>query len=201
MNEIDEQEPSIEEIKKFADEKRKAIKKVNPELQQKRLENLAKGREIRKQKLLEKVEKVEEVVEEVKEVIPVAAPAPAPATKKVIKKVEAVKEEPDNYTDIDKPFKGDLIGLWQYLAKKDERDKEKEQNFDTLYKEITDIKQIITKPKVKAVKKPKAKSTGKTLDFVVSDKELEAVLNPPDNNTNPVVDKKLQAFLEAFQKK
>jgi hypothetical protein len=200
MNEIDEQEPSIEDIKKFADEKRKAIKKVNPELQQKRLENLAKGREIRKQKLLEKVEKVEEVVEEVKEVIPAPASVPTPK-KKVIKKVVEVVEEPDNYTDIDKPFKGDLIGLWQYLAKKDERDKEKEQNFDTLYKEITDIKQIITKPKVKAVKKPKAKSTGKTLDFVVSDKELEAVLNPPDNNTNPVVDKKLQAFLEAFQKK
>jgi hypothetical protein len=48
--------------------------------------------------------------------------------------------------------------------------------------------------------KPKAKPTGKTLDFVVSDKELDAVLNPPANNTKPI-DPKLQAFLEAFQKK
>jgi hypothetical protein len=188
MNEIDEQEPSIEEIKKFADEKRKSIKKVNPELQQKRLENLAKGREIRKKKLLEKVEKVEEVVEEVKEVIPAPAPAPVPK-KKVIKKV--VEE-----SDIEKPYKGDMAGLLQYLAKKDEAEKQ----FDTLYKEITDIKQIISKPKVKAVKKPKAiKSTGKTLDLIISDAELEGVLNPT-NNAKPV-DKKLQAFLEAFQKK
>lgn len=195
MNSLNEEEPSIEDIKKFADEKRKIIKKVNPELQQKRLDNLAKGRETRRLKLLEKNQKVEEVVEvveEVKEVIPVATPK-----KKVIKKVEAVKEEPDNYSDIDKPFKGDLIGLWQYLAKKDERDKEKEQN---IYDGINSIKEIITKPKVKAVKKPKAKPTGKTLDFVVSDKELDAVLNPPANNTKPI-DPKLQAFLEAFQKK
>jgi hypothetical protein len=194
MNSLNEEEPSIEDIKKFADEKRKTIKKVNPELQQKRLENLAKGRETRRLKLLEKNQKVEEiveVVEEVKEVIP----APTPK-KKVIKKVEAIKEEPDNYSDIDKPFKGDLIGLWQYLAKKDERDKEKEQN---IYDGINSIKEIITKPKVKAVKKPKAKPTGKTLDLVVSDKELDAVLNPIDNSKP--VDKKLQAFLEAFQKK
>jgi hypothetical protein len=195
MNSLNEEEPSIEDIKKFADEKRKIIKKVNPELQQKRLDNLAKGRETRRLKLLEKNQKVEEVVEvieEVKEVIPVATPK-----KKVIKKVEPIKEEPDNYSDIDKPFKGDLIGLWQYLAKKDEAEKQ----FDTLYKEITDIKEIITKPKVKAVKKPKAtKPTGKTLDLVVSDKELDAVLNPPANNTKPI-DPKLQAFLEAFQKK
>jgi hypothetical protein len=195
MNSLNEEEPSIEDIKKFADEKRKTIKKVNPELQQKRLDNLAKGRETRRLKLLEKNQKVEEVVEvieEVKEVIPVAT-----LKKKVIKKVEPIKEEPDNYSDIDKPFKGDLIGLWQYLAKKDERDKEKEQN---IYDGINSIKEIITKPKVKAVKKPKAKPTGKTLDLVVSDKELDAVLNPPANNTKPI-DPKLQAFLEAFQKK
>lgn len=174
MNELDceerEEEPSIETIKKFADEKRKSTKKANPELEQKRLDNLAKGRETRKQKLLEKKEN------------------------------KLVVEEPDNYTDIDKPFKGDLIGLYQYLKKKDEAEKENNKNFDTLYKEITDIKEIITKPKSKAKPKPKPKPTGKTLDFVVSDKELDNVLNPPANNAKPI-DAKLQAFLEAFQKK
>jgi hypothetical protein len=163
MNELNEEEPSIETIKKFADEKRKYTKKANPELEQKRLDNLAKGRETRKQKLLEKKEN------------------------------KLVVEEPDNYTDIDKPFKGDLIGLYQYL-------KEKEKEFDILYKEITDIKEIITKPKSKPKPKLKPKPTGKTLDFVVSDKELDNVLNPPANNAKPI-DAKLQAFLEAFQKK
>jgi hypothetical protein len=190
MNELDEEEPSIEDIKKFADKKRNTIKKANPALEQKRLENLAKGRETRKRKLLEK--------------------------KNMIKKndnndsdsdinfndfklfSDTDSDNKDNYDNVDKPFKGDLAGLYQYLKKKDERDKEKEQN---IYDGINSIKEIITKPKSKPKPKPKPKPTGKTLDFVVSDKELEAVLNPPANNTNPIVDKKLQAFLEAFQKK
>ena len=68
MDETEEQ--TIETIKRFADEKRKIIQKVNPELdkerQQKRLENLAKGREIRRLKLLEK-KAIPEIKEEVKQ--------------------------------------------------------------------------------------------------------------------------------------
>lgn len=48
-------DPTIEEIKKVIDEKRNKIQKnISPELRQKRLDNLAKGRETRKQKLLQK---------------------------------------------------------------------------------------------------------------------------------------------------
>jgi hypothetical protein len=176
MNSLDceEEEPSIETIKKFADEKRKTIKKVNPELyeaqQQKRLDNLAKGRETRRLKLLEKNEKV--------------------------------VEEADNYSDIDKPFKGDLIGLYQYLKKKDDAEKEKEKEFDTLFKEITNIKEIITKPKAKSKPKPKSKPKiiGKSLDLTISDKEVEEIVNENKTQLKPI-DPKLNAFLEALQKK
>jgi hypothetical protein len=172
MNELNKEEPSIEDIKKFADEKRKSTKKANPELEQKRLDNLAKGRETRKQKLLEKKEN------------------------------KLVVEEPDNYTDIDKPFKGDLIGLYQYLKEKDEAEKENNKNFDTLYKEITDIKEIITKPKAKSKPKPKSKPKiiGKSLDLTISDKEVEEIVNENKTQLKPI-DSKLNAFLEALQKR
>ena len=189
MNELDEEEPSIEDIKKFADKKRNTIKKANPALEQKRLENLAKGRETRRLKLLEKKNMIKKNDyndnDDINDI-------------KLFSDTDS--DNKDNYNDVDKPFKGDLAGLYQYLKKKDERDKEKEQNFDNLYKEITDIKEIITKPKSKVKSKPKPKPTGKTLDFVVSDKEIDNVLNPPANNAKPI-DPKLKAFLEAFQKK
>ena len=51
----------------------------------------------------------------------------------------------------------------------------------------------------KAKAKPKPQDLGKTLDLVVSDKELEQIINPPPNNTKPI-DPKLEAFLKAFQK-
>ena len=61
------------------------------------------------------------------------------------------------------------------------------------------LSNINIKPKPKAKPKPKPKDLGKTLDLVVSDKELEQIINPPPNNTKPI-DPKLEAFLKAFQK-
>ena len=59
------------------------------------------------------------------------------------------------------------------------------------------LSNINIKPKPKAKPKPKPKPKGKTLDLVVSDKELEQIINP--SNTKPT-DPKLQAFLDAFKK-
>ena len=200
MDETEEQ--TIETIKRFADEKRKIIQKVNPELdkerQQKRLENLAKGREIRRLKLLEK-KAIPEIKEEVKQ------------PKKPLKNKKAMVVEDDEESEEEiAPYKGELCGLWQYLADKDERErekkekkeKEKNKNFDTLYKEITDIKEIITKPKAKP--KPKQNKVIKTLDLTVSDIEVEKIIN--GNRTLETFmkeegDAKLQAFLDALQKK
>ena len=58
---------------------------------------------------------------------------------------------------------------------------------------------IKPKPKPKSKPKPKDKDKGKTLDLVVSDKEIEQIINPPTNNTK-TIDSKLQAFLDAFKK-
>jgi hypothetical protein len=193
-------EPTIEDIKKFADEKRKmkAAPKKTRQPRQKKQPKPEPKPEPEPEPELPIEEESEEEEEEV--IIPVKA------KKQIVKKVVEVVEEPDNYNDITKPFKGDLIGLWQYLAKKDEAEKEKNKNIYDGINSIKDLlssqKQVIEEPKKpKAKPKSNTKPKGKKLDLVISDKELEAVLNPPDNNTNPVVDKKLQAFLEAFQKK
>ena len=94
----------------------------------------------------------------------------------------------------------------------------KDKDYDTLFKSITDIKELITKqkdvieevktkieepkskpkPKPKAKPKDKLKPTGKKLNLVVSDKELEQIINPPPD-AKPI-DPKLQAFLDAFKK-
>ena len=95
--------------------------------------------------------------------------------------------------------------------------KKDNKDYDTLFQSITDIKELINqqknvleeviKPKIEEPKskskpkpkaKPKPKPTGKKLDLVVSDKELEHIINPSTNIKT--IDPKLQAFLDAFKK-
>ena len=69
---------TIEEVKKIANEKRK--KTISADLTQKRLENLAKGREVRKQKLELKLAEAKNGVVSKPVVVsaPVLAPEPVP---------------------------------------------------------------------------------------------------------------------------
>ena len=60
------------------------------------------------------------------------------------------------------------------------------------------LSNINIKPKPKPKPKAKPKDKCKTLNLVVSDTELEQIINPPPN-TKPI-DPKLQAFLDAFKK-
>ena len=60
------------------------------------------------------------------------------------------------------------------------------------------LSNINIKPKAKPKSKPKPKDKGKTLNLVVSDTELEQIINPPPN-AKPI-DPKLQAFLDAFNR-
>ena len=148
-----------------------------------------------------------------------APPAPKKINKKKVKEPEPIIESEEEEVIIPIPKKTvkkkvvdyDSEVLKQLLKTTNKKDKD----YDTLFKSITDIKELITKqkdvieeaikpkieePKSKPKPKPKAKPKpkGKKLDLVVSDKELEQIINPPPD-AKPI-DPKLQAFLDAFKK-
>ena len=193
-------EPTIDDIRKMGEAKRPKVKPPPP-------------KKINKKK--------------VKEPEPVPEPEPEPEPEPVIlESEESEKSEEDipipvpKKTSKKKVVNYDNEVLKQLLKTSNKKDKE----YDTLYKSITDIKELITnqkdvieevktkieetKPKPKTKSKSKPKPTGKSLNLVVSDKELEAVLNPPANchtngNANDnakAIDPKLAEFLKAFQK-
>ena len=191
-------EPSIEDIRKIANERRPKVK--TPPAPKK----------INKKKVKEP------------EPEPVPEPEPEPPGPVILEESESEEESEEEEVIIPiqkksskkKVIDTDYEVLKQLLKTSNKKDKE----YDTLYKNITDIKELITKqkdaieeaikpkieePKTKPKPKPKAKSkpkaTGKKLDLVVSDKELDTILNPPVNNTKPI-DPKLAEFLKAFQK-
>ena len=151
-----------------------------------------------------------------------APPAPKKINRKKVKEPEPESESEESEEEIIIPKKtakkkvldNDNYEVLKQLVKTSNK---KDKDYDVLFKSITDIKELITKqkdvieeaikpkieepkskPKPKPKAKPKAKPTCKKLDFVVSDKELEAVLNPPPKS-NPL-DAKLAEFLKAFQK-
>ena len=204
MNESEEQ--TIETIKKIADEKRKMIQKVNPELyeirQQKRLENLAKGRETRRLKLLEK--KTNVIIPEIKEED--KQPKKSLKNKKAMV-VEDDENDDDEYVeDIEtKP----IINIKKSLAQQITHNNL--QAFNNVYESLNSIKELINnqkdviieavKPKSKTrTKISKPKKIEKTLDLTVNDVEINKIIN--ENNIQPkIVDPKLNAFLEALQKK
>lgn len=192
---------TIEEVKKIADEKRKTI---NPELAQKRLENLAKGREIRKQKLMNK-SKPEAIPE------PIPEPIAEPKSKKrqTSTKVKEVIPEPVPVV-MNTPQR-------QPKSKKHQDKTEEFQSFNKLEESINNIKELINnqninnlkeeiinavkpKSKPKKVKTPKASVINKTLDLTISDAEISNIINK-DEKTMTKGDEKLASFLKALQKK
>ena len=203
MDETEEQ--TIETIKRFADEKRKIIQKVNPELdkeqQQKRLENLAKGREIRRLKLLEK-KAIPEIKEEVKQ------------PKKSLKNKKAMvveDDENDDDEDVEEMEIEPSRNIKKSLARQITHNNL--QAFNNVYESLNSIKELINnqkdviiqavKPKSKTrAKAPKPKKVIKTLDLTVSDTEVDKIINENENITQPKAgDAKLNAFLDALQKK
>jgi len=116
--------------------------------------------------------------------------------------------------------KDDIEIIKQLL--KNSKKTNKNKDFDILYESISDIKNLINqqktvieeavKPKIEEPKskpkpkpKPRAKKEvkpkGKSLDLTVSDKEVEQLIS--SNKTQPppqAVDTKLQEFLNAFKR-
>jgi hypothetical protein len=203
---------TIEEVKKVADEKRKATNKkignvANADLAQKRLENLAKGREIRKQKLME--------AKNTPKAEPIPEPIPEPISKpEKIKRTASI------------PVLDEEVKTPQRKPKQTKRQNsiEEFQSFNKLEESINNIKELINnqninnlkdeiinavkpKPKPKKVKTPKERVVNKTLDLTISDAEISNIINPNNNKEKELNDyknkgdEKLASFLKALQKK
>jgi hypothetical protein len=185
---------TIEEVKKIANEKRK--KTISTDLAQKRLENLAKGREVRKQKLeLKLAEAKNSVVSKpvVAEPEPVVVPVPV-----VVSTPSAPQRKPKS-----KPSQNSIVMV------------EDKSSFNKLEESINKLKEDIIKAvneKPKKVKKPpKERVINKTLDLTISDAEISNIIDKKKEVKNEVKnemkdyknkgDEKLQSFLKALQKK
>lgn len=183
---------TIEEVKKIANEKRK--KTISADLAQKRLENLAKGREVRKRKLAEGKNGADAkpVVAE-PEPEPVVVPVPV-----VVSTPSASQRKPKS-----KPSQNSIVMV------------EDKSSFNKLEESINKLKEDIIKAvneKPKKVKKPpKERVVNKTLDLTISDAEISNIIDKKKEVKNEVKneikdyknkgDEKLQSFLKALQKK
>ena len=205
---------TIEEVKKVADEKRKATNKkignvANADLAQKRLENLARGREIRKQKLMEAKNNVSTPKAD-----PVPEPIPEPEPKP-----QKIKRTPSI------PVVDEEVKTPQRKPKQTKRQNsiEEFQSFNKLEESINNIKELINnqninnlkdeiinavkpKSKPKKIKMPKAPVVNKTLDLTISDAEISNIIDNKKEIKNELKDyknkgdEKLASFLKALQK-
>ena len=182
---------TIEEVKKIANEKRK--KTISADLAQKRLENLAKGREVRKQKLAEGKNGVDAKPAFVKEPEPVSAPEPAPIPV-LVSTPSALQRKPKS-----KPSQNSIVMV------------EDKSSFNKLEESINKLKEDIIKAvneKPKKIKKPpKERVVNKSLDLTISDAEISNIIDNKKEIKNEMKDyknkgdEKLQSFLKALQKK
>jgi len=205
---------TIEEVKKVADEKRKATNKkignvANADLAQKRLENLARGREIRKQKLMEaknnvSTPKADPVPE------PIPEPEPKPQKIKRTPSIPVVDEEVKTPQRKPKQTKcQNSIEEFQSFNKLEEsinniKELINNQNINNLKDEI--INAVKPKSKPKKIKMPKAPVVNKTLDLTISDAEISNIIDNKKEIKNELKDyknkgdEKLASFLKALQK-
>lgn len=204
---------TIEEVKKVADEKRKATNKkignvANADLAQKRLENLARGREIRKQKLMEAKNNVLTPKAD-PEPEPIPEPEPKPQKIKRTPSIPVVDEEVKTPQRKPKQIKRqNSIEEFQSFNKLEEsinniKELINNQNINNLKDEI--INAVKPKSKPKKIKMPKAPVINKTLDLTISDAEISNIIDNKKETKKEIEfknkgDEKLQSFLKALQK-
>jgi len=201
-------EPTIDEIRKMGDAKRPPPKKISkPRVSKKQVAlplslPLPPPPEPEPEIDIEDEDEDEDDEEDEEIIIPV---------KKATKSKVAPKEVNKNHIGIikylidncDKNNKKELDELKSYMATQ-------QQVIIDIFNEKLDKSLSKTKPKPvpkkdattsKPKKEPKSKTSPKTLDLTVSDKEITEIINPPPNQKpSAAVDTKLQAFLDAFKR-
>lgn len=200
-------EPTIDEIRKMGDAKRPPPKKISkPRAPKKQVAlPLPPPPEPEPEIDIEDEDEDEDDEEEEEIIIPVKKATKsksAPVAQKEVNKnhIGIIKYLIDN---CDKNNKKELDELKSYMATQ-------QQAIIDIFNEKLDKSLAKTKPKPvpkkdattsKPKKETKPKTSRKTLDLTVSDKEITEIINPPPNQKpSPAVDTKLQAFLDAFKR-
>ena len=194
---MSEDDISIEEVKKFVDEKRKVIRELTPEEKQKRLMSLEKGREtVRRNREMKKKE-IQESLPQTRgrdtsrrnREMKIEEPPLLPI--KSIKAFKPIKPEEDGYETLTE----ERPTITRHKSYDDSIDK-----FKNLEEKLNGINDLILKSlekKVRPKRVVKPKTVDNTLDLT-NDNEINNIINENKNNVN--VDKKLQEFLKALKK-
>jgi hypothetical protein len=185
------QEPTIEEIKIIANQKRPKKPSAYNEFIKQQME-LLKGQDMNpkeKMKLATQEWHKQKEPKEIKEDLEQSLPPP----KEFIRKKRQIKE----------PIK-------EELTKTDDIKDKSNINYDELYNDINFLKEMLKnqnefiqetlKPKPRQKPRPKPKKIINTLDLTITDNEINKIIND-EKEQEPKQDEKMKAFLDGLLKK
>lgn len=197
-------EPTIDDIKKFADEKRRS-----------RAVPAKKTRQPRQPKIKEPEPEPEPEIEDDEEEII----EPIKVKKQIVKKQPKKSKKMIIVEDEDTEEEEEPIVV-KSSNKRSNHNNHNQEAFKDIYESINNIKDLINNQKeviIEAVKpkvpieepkknkpkpraKPKPKKVEKTLDLTIPDKEIEQIISEKKPSVKNSTDPKLQAFLDAFKR-
>lgn len=201
-------EPTIDDIKKFADEKRKSRAIPAKKTRQPRQSKIKEPEPEPEPPIEDEEDEEEEIIEPIKVKKQIIKKQPKKSKKMII-----VEDEDEDTEEEEEPI------VIKSSNKRGNRNNQNQETFKDIYESINNIKDLINtqkeviieavKPKVpieepkktkaKPKPKPKPKKVEKTLDLTIPDKEIEQIISGNKTqvkNTDP----KLQAFLDAFKR-
>jgi len=218
-------EPTIEDIKKFADEKRKVLAASIATLKKTRQPRQPKIKTIEiepepKAPIEDDEEEIIEPIKKKKQAIKKQIVKPLSRSKSVIP-IPTNNDDDDDFEDEDTEEEEEPEPVvLKKQVRKGNRNNHNHQAFNDIYDSINNIKDLINSQKeviIEAVKskvpieepkknvrakpkpKPKPKKVDKTLDLTIPDKEVEQIISGNKLQVKSS-DTKLQAFLDAFKR-
>lgn len=211
---MEEQEPTIDEIKKIANAKRQKKPSQYNEFVKQQMETF-KGQNIdhkEKMKLVSIEWNKQKEPKGAQEEISSSLPPPKPI---IIKKKRVNVKQP-KIEQIEKPIEEPIKEPIIIDNNKALNDIKPSINYDELHNDIELLKEMLRNqnifiqetlkptPRAKPKPKPKPKQISKTLDLTINDNEINNIINniPTDiKKQEPKQDEKVKAFLDALLKK
>jgi hypothetical protein len=180
-DEVNDKKPTIEEVKKIVDSKRIKRSPSKTYTKEDRMKNLEIAREIKKKTITKPIE-----TQKISFVKPLLEPEPNINIETIMTKNDDIKKQLNSSIDDNK-----IISELEKLFKN--------QN-EYIEKIINDSKKKPIKNKIpKKIKEPT-----KILDLTITDNDIKNIIDNKNNKNNevlPIKDTKLEAFLQAFQRK
>lgn len=202
-------EPTIDDIKKFADEKRRSRAVPAKKTRQPRQPKIKEPEPEPEPEIEDDEEEEEEIIEPIKVKKQIVKKQPKKSKKMIIVEDEDTEEEEEPEPIVVKSSN-----------KRGNHNNHNQEAFKDIYESINNIKDLINNQKeviIEAVKpkvpieepkknkpkpraKPKPKKVEKTLDLTIPDKEIEKIISEKKPSVKNSTDPKLQAFLDAFKR-